>query len=57
VFGIPGRRVTRNVDVPDAVADAVESEGPFLLHCAIERGAGVWPLVPPGRANHEMMRR
>ncbi len=55
VFGIPGRRVTRNVEVKDAVADAMESDGPFLLHCVIERGAGVWPLVPPGKANHEML--
>jgi acetolactate synthase-1/2/3 large subunit len=54
-FGIPGRRLSRNVDVADAVAEALASEGPFLLHCEIERAANVWPLVPPGRANHEFI--
>jgi len=55
VFGIPGRRVTRNVDAADAVAEAMAAPGPFLLHVEIERQAGVWPLVPPGKANHEML--
>ena len=54
-FGIPGRRVSRNAEVPEAMDEALRSEGPFLLHCLIERGANVWPLVPPGKANHEMM--
>jgi acetolactate synthase-1/2/3 large subunit len=54
-FGIESRRVTRNVEVADAVAEMMQAEGPFLLHCEIERAANVWPLVPPGRANHEMI--
>ncbi len=54
-FGIPSRRVTRNVEVADAMKEALTSGGPFLLHCMIERGANVWPLVPPGKANHDMI--
>jgi acetolactate synthase-1/2/3 large subunit len=55
VFGVPGRRVTANRDVPDAVEEAFDAGGPFLLHVEVERAANVWPLVPPGRANHEML--
>jgi acetolactate synthase-1/2/3 large subunit len=57
VFGIPGRRVSRNFEAADAVAEMLAADGPFLLHAEIERQAGVWPLVPPGRANHEMLLR
>ncbi len=55
VFGIPGRRVTENSKAAGAVAEMMAADGPFLLHCAIERSANVWPLVPPGKANHEML--
>jgi acetolactate synthase-1/2/3 large subunit len=54
-FGIPGRRVTRHGEEAEAVAEAMRADGPFLLHCLIERGAGVWPLVPPGKPNHDMI--
>jgi acetolactate synthase-1/2/3 large subunit len=54
-FGVSSRKLTRNADVPDAVEEALASDGPFLLHCLIERQANVWPLVPPGKANHEFV--
>jgi acetolactate synthase-1/2/3 large subunit len=54
-FGIPAMRL----EGPDAVARGVraiaETPGPLLLHVPIDRGTGVWPLVPPGRSNAEMM--
>jgi acetolactate synthase-1/2/3 large subunit len=54
-FGIPSRRLSRNADVVDEVQKALSTDGPFLLHCLIERQANVWPLVPPGKANHEFI--
>ena len=54
-FGIPSQRVDCNAAAPSAVQHALASDGPFLLHCIIERGANVWPLVAPNKANHEMM--
>lgn len=55
VFGIPGRRLRRNADVPAAMAEAREARGPFFLHCEIERQANVWPMVPAGCGNLEML--
>lgn len=55
VFGIPGRRLSRNRDCEAAVAEALSSDGPFLLHCRIERQANVWPIVPSGKSNREMI--
>jgi acetolactate synthase-1/2/3 large subunit len=55
VFGIPGRRLEHNAEAPDAIAEMFSTDGPFLLHCLIERQANVWPIVPPGKANHQML--
>ncbi len=29
--------------------------GPYLLHVRIDETDNVWPLVPPGAANQDMM--
>lgn len=49
-YGIPGRRVTRGVDIAVAVAEALATPGPALIEFVIEREANVWPMVPPGAA-------
>ena len=41
------------------IADALDAmftwPGPYLLHVRIDETDNVWPLVPPGAANHDMM--
>lgn len=34
---------------------ALHSEGPCLIHCPVHHQENVWPMVPPGAANHEMI--
>ena len=46
------------VDEVDAGIDRLlAAEGPILMHVKIDPGENVWPLVPPGRSNADMMER
>ncbi|MCO7200405.1 acetolactate synthase 2 catalytic subunit [Pseudoalteromonas sp. OANN1] len=55
VFGIPGQTITHANQVDDAVDAIVNAQGPYILHACIDDKENVWPLVPPGAANDEMM--
>lgn len=54
-FGIPGQTITRKEEVGPALETLLASETAYLLHVAISEADNVWPLVPPGGANHDMM--
>jgi len=41
--------------VADAITRLLGDEGPLLCHVKIDPRANVWPLVPPGKSNAEMM--
>ncbi|KZN63058.1 acetolactate synthase [Pseudoalteromonas luteoviolacea CPMOR-1] len=55
VFGIPGQTIAHASEVDDAIEQLVNSEGPYILHACIDDKENVWPLVPPGAANDEML--
>lgn len=54
-FDIAGETITRKEEIPAAIARMLASEGAYLLHVSISAEENVWPLVPPGAANHDMM--
>ncbi|EKP0300467.1 acetolactate synthase 2 catalytic subunit [Aeromonas veronii] len=54
-FGIPGETITCKEQIAGALDRLLASEGAYLLHVAISEEENVWPLVPPGVANHQMM--
>ncbi|MEM7351543.1 MAG: acetolactate synthase 2 catalytic subunit [Acidobacteriota bacterium] len=54
-FGIPGIEIDQDRQVAGALAMFLESDGPILLHVRIDRRANVWPLVPAGASNSEMI--
>ncbi|MFM4720847.1 acetolactate synthase 2 catalytic subunit [Aeromonas bivalvium] len=54
-FGIPGETITCKEQIAGALDRLLASEGAYLLHVAISEEENVWPLVPPGVANHKMM--
>jgi len=35
----------------------LSATGPILMHVKIDTYENVWPLVPPGRSNADMMER
>lgn len=56
-FDIPGQRITRKDQVDAALDALLHSEGPYMLHVAINELENVWPLVPPGASNEQMMEK
>ncbi|MGS3142794.1 acetolactate synthase 2 catalytic subunit [Aeromonas sanarellii] len=54
-FGIPGETITCKEEIAPALDRLLASETAYLLHVAISEEENVWPLVPPGVANHQMM--
>ena len=56
-YGIPGRAVTSKEDVYQAIRDAQETDGPYLLDFQVEEFTNVYPMVAPGKSNADMIRR
>ncbi|WP_235403364.1 acetolactate synthase 2 catalytic subunit [Enterobacter quasiroggenkampii] len=56
-FGIPGQHITRKDQVEAALDTMLNSEGSYLLHVSIDELENVWPLVPPGASNSQMMEK
>jgi len=54
-FAIPGHSISRKEEVASALDAMFSWPGPYLLHVRIDELDNVWPLVPPGAANEEMM--
>ncbi len=54
-FGLEAFTIERRDQVPGAIARLLECTAPILCHVRIDPRANVWPLVPPGKSNGEMM--
>ncbi|WP_406852260.1 acetolactate synthase 2 catalytic subunit [Brevundimonas sp. BH3] len=54
-FGIEAFRVDHKDQVSDGLKRLLETDGPILAHVIINPEDNVWPLVPPGKNNSEMM--
>ena len=54
-FGIPGETITRKEEVIPALQRLLASPTAYLLHVSIASEDNVWPLVPPGAANEQML--
>ena len=54
-FGIEAFRIDRRDQVEAGIARLLAADGPCLAHVVINPKENVWPLVPPGKSNAEMM--
>ncbi len=54
-YGIPSRTVVERSELADAVREMLETDGPFLLQCAVREEDNVLPMTPPGANVDEMM--
>lgn len=54
-FGIEAFMIDRRDQVTDGIARLLDAPGPCLMHVLIDPKENVWPLVPPGKSNGEMM--
>jgi acetolactate synthase-1/2/3 large subunit len=55
-YGIPGVMVDKKEDVEAAIARAQETSGPYLIEFRVPV-EHVYPMVPAGKSNSEMIRR
>ncbi len=55
-FDILRQRISRKDEV-DAALDALLNKGSYFLHIAIDEHENVWPLVPLGASNANMMEK
>jgi acetolactate synthase-1/2/3 large subunit len=54
-FDIPGMEVRAASEIDGAIDRLLNEEGPLLVHVHIDPKDNVWPLVPPGKSNSQMM--
>ncbi len=54
-FGVEAFRIAKRDEVAAGIARLLAAPGPCLAHVLIDPKENVWPLVAPGKANHEMM--
>ncbi|MFJ6023479.1 acetolactate synthase 2 catalytic subunit [Brevundimonas sp. NPDC092305] len=54
-FGVEAFRISRREEVEAGIARLLAADGPCLAHVIIDPRENVWPLVPPGKNNAEMM--
>jgi acetolactate synthase-1/2/3 large subunit len=55
--GIAGATVSKRADVTPTVTKARTSGAAFLINFQVEKEDGVYPMIAPGAALHEMVRR
>jgi acetolactate synthase-1/2/3 large subunit len=54
-FGIPGERVAVDQDPAEAIARMSAAEGPYLIEAVVDPDTYVYPIIPPGCSNVEMI--
>jgi len=54
-FGVEAFRIDRRDQVEAGIERLLAADGPCLAHVIIDPRENVWPLVPPGKNNAEMM--
>jgi acetolactate synthase I/II/III large subunit len=53
-MGCKGIRVTDMKDLPNAMAEFLETNEPVILDAVVEKHEHVYPMVPAGKALHEV---
>lgn len=54
-FDIPAESIEKGAEVDAALDRLLNAKGAYLLHVCIHEDENVWPLVPPGAKNDEML--
>jgi len=56
-YGIPARRVTTKEEVATALKEANDYEGPYIIEFQVKEEVNVYPMVEPGEAIDNLLRR
>ena len=53
-YGALGLRATSPAEAEEIIAKALAHEGPVIMDFVVKEEENVFPMVPPGKGNHEM---
>ena len=53
-MGCVGMRVSKKEDLARVMKEFLECDQPVILDCVVEKDEHVYPMVPAGKALHEM---
>lgn len=56
-YGLKGLKLDSAVNSAEIVREALEFQGPVLIHCLVDQEENVLPMVPPGGKPDEMLGR
>lgn len=56
-FNIPGMHIKKKSEIDGALNELFDQKGAYFLHVSIDELENVWPLVPPGSSNAEMIEK
>ncbi len=54
-FGVPAERVAVDEDPAEAIARMSAAAGPYMLEAMVDQNQYVYPIIPPGCSNVEMI--
>ena len=54
-YGIGYQAVTEREQLQDAIKRMLDTDGPFIMECAIKEDDNVLPMTPPGKTVDEML--
>ena len=54
-FGVRGMQITKEADLPAALAEAFAYDGPVVIDCRVVKQTAVYPMIAPGKGIHEMI--
>lgn len=54
-YGIPCRTVVERAELDEAIREMLDTDGPYLLQCAVKEEDNVLPMTPPGGSVDEML--
>lgn len=54
-YGIPCRTVINREDLDGAIREMLDTDGPYILQCAVKEEDNVLPMTPPGANVDEML--
>ncbi|WP_246212891.1 biosynthetic-type acetolactate synthase large subunit, partial [Enterobacteriaceae endosymbiont of Donacia semicuprea] len=56
-FGISGHSICYNFEIKKSLKEIFSMKKPYILHVSISEKDNVWPLVPPGYSNDNMIEK
>ena len=54
-YGIPCRTVVERKDLDSSIQEMLNTDGPFILQCAVKEEDNVLPMTPPGADVDQML--